>query len=223
MDFRRAYETEAHNFKYDRSTERNTALIAIQDDEIMGTLEYDFISLDVAEVTSFKVCNDSKEIMNGLIEEFKYWHPFIKILYFSDLIDSKLKPQKNIMYFEACSLSKMNIENIIPEQLTVSKDKFDQVNQWVKSPEDVVVCTVEIEGAVVCIDGHSRLVSAYLKGIKSVYVYEDTTDDKTLFKECLSWCKEEHINSIADLSKHIVSSEDHHRIWIDRCQQYLND
>jgi len=131
--------------------------------------------------------------------------------------------QNNIMYFKGCSLLKMNIEDIIPEQLAVSKDKFDRVNQWLQSPEDVVVCTVEIEGDVVCIDGHSRLVSAYLKGIESVYVYKDDTEDMTLYRECLSWCKEEHINSIADLSKRIVSSEEHQRIWIDRCQQYLNN
>jgi len=45
---------------YERSIERNTALIAVRDDENLGTLEYDFLGLDTAEVTSFTIGNGSK-------------------------------------------------------------------------------------------------------------------------------------------------------------------
>lgn len=224
MEFRRAHEAEAQYFKYRKSIDRNTALIAIQNNEVLGTLEYDFKGLDVAEVTDFKISNDSKEVMNGLIEEFTYWHPFIRKLHFSDLIENKLKPQNNILHFKnACSLYKMNLEDIIPEQLTVSQDKIDKVNRWIKTPEDVVVCTVEIDDNVVCIDGYSRLISAYLKGFKSVYIYNDEVEDKSLYKACMSWCKADGIHSIEDLSKRIVSAKEHQRIWIDRCQKYLSN
>lgn len=141
-----------------KSIERQTALIEVHNNEVLGTLEYEFLGLEVAEVTEFKISNDSKVVMNGLIEEFTFWHPYIRKLYFSDT----MKPQNKTLHLEdACILFKMNIVDITPEQLTVSKDKFDRVNQWVKSSEDVVVCTDEI----VCIDGYSRLLSAYLKGL----------------------------------------------------------
>ncbi|MBI9011406.1 MAG: hypothetical protein JEZ08_04190 [Clostridiales bacterium] len=223
MDLRRAYENEAQNFKYDRSIERNTALIAVHNDEIIGTLEYDFIGLEAAEVTHFKVLNDSKKIMNGLIKEFNYWHPFIKRLYFNELIESHIKPQNNIIHFkDACLLYKVDIADIVPEQLTVSKAKFDRVDKWIESSEDVVVGTVEIDDKIVCVDGYSRLVSAYLKGLESVYIYKDIVEDKSLYEVCLSWCKAEGIYTIEDLSKRIVSAEEHQRVWIDRCQENLN-
>jgi hypothetical protein len=68
------------------------------------------------------------------------------------------------------------------------------------------------------------LVAAYKKGFEYVYAYVDEdTSNLDFYEECLSWCEEEGILTIKDLSHRIVSPEEHQKLWIDRCQRYLKE
>lgn len=97
------------------------------------------------------------------------------------------------------------------------------IRKWIVKPEDIVVSCVKIEGDYVCIDGHSRLVEAYLRGFDFVYIYLEDESDIELYKECLKWCREDGIYSIKDLSLRVVSKEEHERLWINRCQACLDN
>jgi hypothetical protein len=119
---------------------------------------------------------------------------------------------------------RINIDDITPEQLTVDKVKLERVSSWIESPEDIVVCCARIGDRIVSIDGHSRLVAAYNKGFKYVYAYiEPDNSSMEFFKACLGWCEEQNIFGVKDLSNRVVTPEEHEKIWISRCQEYLKN
>jgi hypothetical protein len=68
------------------------------------------------------------------------------------------------------------------------------------------------------------LVAAYNKGFENVYAFiEPDSDSIEFFKTCMRWCEEQNSLRIKDLSDRVVTTEEHERIWISRCQEYLKN
>lgn len=236
MNFYRARENHFKYIKYKKSLIHNTALIAWEDDNAFGVLEYEINNIEEAEVINFDIFQPCEKnlVFKGLIEEIIYWNPYLnRIIYKeeNDIIPNNLLEYagfiKNSMWLfdinNNVEVFKINIEEITPGQLTVSEAKVDRVNTWIEKPEDIVVTCVEIGDKIVCIDGYSRLVAAYTKGFKYVYAYLEPDNDNTEFyKTCMEWCKEENIFTVKDLTNRIVTPKEHERLWIKRCQAYLN-
>ncbi|WIV11056.1 hypothetical protein [Proteiniborus sp. MB09-C3] len=235
MDFCRARESEFKHIKYEKSIIHNTTLIACEDDNVIGVLEYDVNSVEEAEVTNFNIFEPHKSQLafKGLIEELLYWNPYLKRIIYNE--DRNVITRDVLKYagFRKGSVwlldvdnnievFRVNIEEITPEQLTVSKAKIDKVSKWIEEPEDIVITCVEIGDKVVCIDGYSRLVAAYIKGFKYVYAYlENENDSIEFYKTCMKWCEKQNIFTIEDLANRIVTPEEHERLWINKCQTYL--
>ena len=92
---------------------------------------------------------------------------------------------------------------------------------WIKEEKDIVVGLVQIDDNYVCIDGYSRLMQAYLLEFKYVYAYLEESSD--FIRICRQWCIDEDIHHISDLESRIVNSEEHQRIWVNRCQKFLKN
>jgi hypothetical protein len=235
MDFYRARENDFKYIKYEKSLIHNTALIACEEDNVIGALEYEINNIEEAEIINFSPYEPCKKKLafKGLIEEMIYWNPYLKRIIYNE--DNNIITKDVLKYagFKGNSIWLLNINNnievfridieeIIPEQLTVSEAKIDRVNIWIEKPEDIVVTCVEIENKIVCIDGYSRLVAAYIKGFKYVYAYLETDNDNIEFyKTCMKWCQGQNIFTIKDLANRIVTPEEHERLWINKCQTYL--
>ncbi len=235
FEYRRANNTERKLFKYDKSIKRRTALIAENNDDIVGIMEYDIHDFSNAKITNYKCIlkSENAKIFEGFIEELLYWNPYIKKLEFTYSINNIDKELiKNLKYKvinnnsldidQNIDIIKINIKDIIPEQLSIDKEKLKIVESWIKKPEDVIINCIDIDGKIVCIDGYSRLIASFKKGFEYVYCFIEKTEDIKFYKECLSWCKKENVRTIADLSKRVVSPSEHQTIWIDRCQAYLS-
>jgi hypothetical protein len=235
MDFYRASKSEMKYIKYETSINHNTALIAEDGEDIIASLEYRIKSMEEAEIvnfSAFKPCGE-KEVFKGLVDEMLYWNPYLKRILFSR--DNKMVKDDYLrdLGFEegvvwilntVCSAEvfKVDIDEIMPEQLTVDKTKLGRVSSWIQGPEDVIVSCVRIDDKLICIDGYSRLVAAFNKGFNYVYAYvEEENNNLEFYKTCKSWCEEEGVLSIKDLAGKVVTPEEHQRIWIDRCQSYL--
>lgn len=230
IQYRRANEIESELDLDKQSILKRTVLVAEKNNSIVGVMEYTIKDFNEAVLLNYNSClrGHTVELFEGFIEELLYWNPYIKRLIChvvgEDLLLKqryKVSDGKSIITDQNVNVVKMMINDIVPEQLSVDKNKLNIVDSWIESPEDIVVSCVRIKDKVVCIDGHSRLVAAYLKGYEYVYVHIDENADTELYEECLRWCKEANINSIADLSQRVVSEEEHESIWIDRCQSYL--
>lgn len=235
MEFGRASENEKKFLKYEKSFIHNTALVAWEEKKVIGILEYEIRSIEKANIINFSIVQASGEniILKGFIEEIAYWNPHLKrILWKPDnyfISEGSLENvgfvHNNQWFFnmnDSVEAFKISIDEIIPEQLTIDRTKLEMVSSWIEKPEDVILCCVNIEDKIVSIDGHSRLVAAYNKGFKYVYAYMDQNNDNIEFyKICLDWCQKEGICSVRDLAGRVVITEEHERLWINRCQKYL--
>ncbi|OPJ60567.1 hypothetical protein [Clostridium oryzae] len=236
MEISRISKNQEKYIQVKESIIHSTAFIATEDEKVIAVFEYRFNDFDKVEITRFCTFNecDKNEILNSFIDEIMYWNPFVKeivcekkkyigikeVFFNVGFKDGQMWTLKTQYKAEAF---KILIKDIVPEQLTVEEDKYNKAMEWIDKPEDVVVCCVKIDDKIVSIDGHSRLVAASEKGFEYVYGFLEPGDtDIEFFKECLSWCEEAGVKSIADLSKRIVSVEEHKRLWVDRCQSYFS-
>jgi len=82
----------------------------------------------------------------------------------------------------------------------------------------------EIDGQLVATDGHTRLLAWFLNGHQEVECeWEDTEMDWDEYRVCIQWCKEEGIQSVADLAKRIISPENYEVLWLERCRIMHDD
>lgn len=234
--FYRAREEDSKYIKNEKSLIHNTALIACKRNNVIGSLEYMINDIEEAEIINFDIYKqDNKELVfKGLIEELISWNPYLKRIIYNEnnnfikdyiLMDAGFK-KESIWICDVINdieVFKINIEDIIVEQLTVSESKVNKVSSWIDKPEDIIIACVEIENKIVCIDGYSRLVVAYNKGFKYVYGYLEMDRNLEFYKTCMECCREENIFTIKDLEKRVVSEKEHQRLWIDKCQAYFNE
>lgn len=224
MNLRRANKNETHLFSAEAILKR-TALIA-EENGVLSTLEYRIVSHTTAVVERYRIYN--RPAFVELIEELRYWSPFVSKVRLCDemLLDQSSKhniKHKHIDFLDYSPIIEMDILDILPEQLSVDQNKVADAMRWINTPEDIVVCCVKLGDHTVCIDGYSRLIAGLRKEIKKVYVYYDQIEDLSFYETCFSWCKTEGILSLKDLDKRVVDPLDHQRIWIDRCQTYLKE
>lgn len=235
MDIQRAEITDVPYLKLKESLIHNTAFIAKENDVVMGIFEYSIFNTaaQILNISFHHSIQDKSTLFAAFINELFYWNPYItEIIAGNDIISSSIlnnygfKKYKRWIYKnkKASRIVKLSIKSIVPEQLTVNIEKVKNVSTWIKSPSDIIVGFVYINGSPVVIDGYSRLTAAYYKKYNYVYGYEDKSDSSMLefYKECLRWCKEADINSIEDLSKKLVTPEEHIKIWVSRCSNYFN-
>lgn len=237
MDFYRAKEKDSKYIKFEKSFIHTTALIASEDHKTIGVLEYDIKNIEEAEIINLNIFESCEEniVLKGFIDEIIYWNPYLKRILYNEVND--LASNDALLY---CGFKnngiwsllinnnieafKINLNEIIPEQLTIDKVKLDRVSSWIDKPEDVVASCVKIGEKIVSIDGHSRLVSAFNKGFEYVYAYfEPDNGNIEFYKTCLQWCQEENIFTIKDLAGRVVTPEEHERLWGNKCQAYLKE
>lgn len=234
MEFYRSREKNDY-IKYENSFLHNTALLASENEKVFGVFEYDIKNIYEAEIVNLNILEecDKVQLFKGFVEELVYWNPYVKTISYGkdenifscdELIQAGFK--KDITWIldldTNVNVFKIDINDIVLEQLTVDKAKLDRACSWIEKPEDVVVTCVKIDNKIVSIDGHSRLVAAFNKGFKYVYVhFEPENTDTTFYRVCMSWCEEAGVFGVSDLTKRVVTPEEHERLWYNRCQDYL--
>jgi len=210
---RRAGPEDTPHFKHKTCLDRGCAFIAEAEGRVVGSLAYKIVDHKRCKVVSYDSL-DGGDHLADFIDYLTYWHPYLATYKFGH----HWYPMK-----VSAPVYKVCLDQIVPEQLTVDQSKLDRVNDWLKHPEEVVVACVDLEGRQVCVDGYSRLLSAYEKGFSYVYAYEEKDYNEAFIRTCLSWCQEEGVLTLDDLSKRVVAPKDHQRLWIDRCQAYFKE
>jgi len=73
---------------------------------------------------------------------------------------------------------------------------------------------------IIITDGHTRAYTAFLSNYSEIKVFWDNDDlDWEAYQICVNWCKQEGINSIADLSDRVIEADEHEVLWLKRCQE----
>jgi hypothetical protein len=116
----------------------------------------------------------------------------------------------------------LRIDQIQLSQLYISSAKlakvmrvFDEGNEHILEPIPIK----EIDGMLVATDGHTRLLAWFLNDHEEVDCeWEDTEMDWDEYRVCIQWCREEGIQSVANLANRIISPEEYEVLWLDRCR-----
>lgn len=104
-----------------------------------------------------------------VIDEFRFYTPHIYRFY--DTHHTVVKE------FSAVTLFEIPPEQIQPSQFYVDMDKITAIRSFIHRPEDIIIPVMPYKDRYVCLDGHTRLFYAVMKGWKSVRAVLDTSDD----------------------------------------------
>ena len=81
------------------------------------------------------------------------------------------------------------------------------------------VPVTRLRGAVAFTDGHTRAFLAWKRGLAEVAAYWDDSElDMGTYLQCLDWCREEGIRTIANLASRIIDDATYKVKWIARCE-----
>jgi ribosomal protein S18 acetylase RimI-like enzyme len=115
---------------------------------------------------------------------------------------------------------KIGILEAQPSQMYINKEKLNIVSQ----KEDLEVIPVKKIGKKLFFtDGHSRVLSYYLKGFKEIEVYIDEDDmDWHLYSLHVKNCEDNNIKNISDLKNRIISEKEYKEKWFGFCTDLEN-
>lgn len=121
------------------------------------------------------------------------------------------------------SIFLMNLKDIQPSQLYISKRKLERIQEKLDSDkkESLKIIPVKKLGTdIVYSDGHTRAFAAHLLGWQEIRVeWETGVLDWEMYEICVDWCKNDEIYTIADLSSRVISHMDYEILWYERCNQ----
>lgn len=121
----------------------------------------------------------------------------------------------------------LSIDQIQLSQLYISSEKLSKVMEAFESGEEQDLEPIpikELDGDLVSTDGHTRLLAWYLHGYPVVEcVWEDLEMDWDAYRICVQWCRDEGIDTIADLKDRIVKPDDYQTLWLDRCKDMQDE
>lgn len=115
------------------------------------------------------------------------------------------------------------IERPQPSQLYVDGERLREAVEWFDfdRPSYDPIPVLRLEGELVLADGHTRALLAYLGGASSLEIRTDLDRDVLnipLYRECVSWCRDESITTVADLAGRVVGGETFQEEWLGRCR-----
>ena len=70
------------------------------------------------------------------------------------------------------------IDSLQPSQFSVDREKCAAVGEFLHGPADLVIPVLELDGALVVLDGHTRLYTAWQRGIRAAMVFSSAQEQE---------------------------------------------
>ena len=128
------------------------------------------------------------------------------------------------------NLQSVKILELHPNNWFINQVKLAMVrNAWRLGEQDLLppILVAEIEGTLSLIDGHSRAYAAFEMGktyIKaSISRLDDIEGSSALYMHLHREGLKLGIKTIADLRYRIVEPEEHRRLWVDYCKNWIEE
>jgi hypothetical protein len=117
----------------------------------------------------------------------------------------------------------VKLSRLQPSQLYISRAKLECIRADAVGPERGSVSPIpvlQLGDDVILTDGHTRAYAAFLLGVSEVEAYWDEDElDLEAYGTCVAWCKQEGIESIADLRGRVLPQEEYETLWLRRCEK----
>lgn len=168
----------------------------------------------------FEIINNETAVIHG--ENFKYVKEAIEeFRFYAYFITKFLDVKQNVVAeFNPVPLFKTPLDSIQPSQFYVSEEKINRLKTWIKSEYDIVVPVYEKDGALISLDGHSRMMVGLLKGYQYIYTYFDG-ERGDYIDYFVEEAKKRGITSVNDMK--ILSVEEYEKKWHSYCDEYFKN
>lgn len=151
--------------------------------------------------------------VKAVIDEFRFFARHIDTFYDSG--------KKLISSFEPVKIREMSLDEIQPSQFCADEDKVKAVESFIRSGWDIVVPVMYSEkiGRYISLDGHTRMYYAYLKGFKSIRIFEEEADDNIFY--FANEAMKRGIYKISDLT--MLPHDEYEVKWNKFCEEFFSD
>ena len=115
----------------------------------------------------------------------------------------------------------VDIDSLQPSQFSVDRDKCAAVDGFLHSPADLVIPVTELADGTLCtMDGHTRLYTAWRKGIRTAMVFRAADQEMgAQIADFAAEARKRGIFHIRDMA--FYSHEEQEEKWIGWCQAYF--
>ena len=110
-----------------------------------------------------------------------------------------------------------------PSQIYVSLAKLKTVEYMLYcgcGKTFLPVTVARFENQLILTEGHTRALALYLQGYQTISaIWEPLPLTEKMYQQCLRWCQDAEVFSVADLAPRIIEHETFEILWLQRCRQ----
>lgn len=201
MKIRRAQAHESKHFSREAFQKK---LAYVVEENPIRYIEFEIFDIYKARITPF-----DEKWGTSLIDVFRFHNGFVTLFY--DCFGNLIKTFPNVELFQ------INPQELGVTQWLVSEKKLADLNQWLATPEDVIVPVFPYKNRWIALDGHTRLKAAIHWEMPYVYAYKEAGDG--LSKAFYNSAMRRDIVTVEDLE--VVDAKRYQRDWEEMCDQFI--
>ena len=165
--------------------------------------------IEIISASEAIVRGKDRKVYPEVISEFRFYTPHICRFYNQN--------RELVKEFEPKNILRVDLTQIQPSQLYIDRDKISAISSFIHKPEDIIVQILPAENRFICLDGHTRLCYAVMKGWDSVYAVLEESDELVyaFVKEAV------HRKIYTPMDMELVSHEEYETKWNRFCDELL--
>ena len=113
------------------------------------------------------------------------------------------------------------IDSLQPSQFSVDREKCAAVGEFLHGPADLVIPVLELDGALVVLDGHTRLYTAWQRGIRTAMVFSSAQEQalRETIGGFVQEARRRGIFHVSDMA--LLSPQEQEEQWHSWCDAYF--
>lgn len=152
------------------------------------------------------------EGLEEVVERFRFYAEHITAFYDGE--------GRCLARLPAVERREIAISALQPAQFSVDREKCGAVGSFLHTAADLVVPVAELDGALCVLDGHTRLYTAWQRGIQTAMVFEGSLDDQTQLADFVAEARRRGVFHVADMA--LYDHQEQEEKWIGWCQAYFS-
>ena len=115
----------------------------------------------------------------------------------------------------------VEIDSLQPSQFSVDREKCAAVGEFLHGPADLVIPVLELDGALVVLDGHTRLYTAWQRGIRTAMVFSSAQEQalRETIGGFVQEARRRGIFHVSDMA--LLSPQEQEEQWHSWCDAYF--
>ncbi len=176
---------------------------------VVDNNEKTYVYFTIFDMFNAKISTIDERWLDDAIKAFRFHNGFVYRFYDKNGVKVREYDKVELLRVDPLALG--------VTQWLVSEKKLSELNQWVGSPEDIVIPVFEYQKRLIALDGHTRLKAAHYWEMPYVYVYKETGDG--LSKAFYNSAIKRDVKTIEDVE--VVDSSRYKNEWDFMCDGFI--